>query len=80
MLGILSGQDVLYVGDHIYGDIVKSKKSVGWRTMLVWSVEIMCGDFPKFTVQSDSGSSWTRASELVDVEEGQVDDGIDEVA
>jgi HAD superfamily 5'-nucleotidase-like hydrolase len=27
--------EVLYVGDHIYGDIVKSKKSSGWRTALV---------------------------------------------
>lgn len=35
MLGVRSGADVLYVGDHIYGDIVKSKKSLGWRTMLV---------------------------------------------
>jgi ribonucleotide monophosphatase NagD (HAD superfamily) len=26
---------VLYVGDHIYGDIVKAKKEIGWRTMLV---------------------------------------------
>ncbi len=26
---------VLYVGDHIYGDILRSKKSLGWRTMLV---------------------------------------------
>jgi HAD superfamily 5'-nucleotidase-like hydrolase len=26
---------VLYVGDHIYGDIVRSKKSSGWRTALV---------------------------------------------
>ncbi|XP_042896001.1 cytosolic purine 5'-nucleotidase isoform X2 [Parasteatoda tepidariorum] len=30
-----SGKDVLYVGDHIYGDILKSKKSRGWRTFLV---------------------------------------------
>ncbi|KAG1672418.1 hypothetical protein FOA52_013203 [Chlamydomonas sp. UWO 241] len=35
MMGVTSGDEVLYVGDHIYGDIVKSKKSVGWRTMLV---------------------------------------------
>lgn len=28
-------QQVLYVGDHIYGDILRSKKSLGWRTMLV---------------------------------------------
>ncbi|GIY73039.1 hypothetical protein CEXT_43121, partial [Caerostris extrusa] len=27
--------DVLYVGDHIYGDILKSKKTRGWRTFLV---------------------------------------------
>ncbi len=27
--------EVLYVGDHIYGDIVRSKKSSGWRTALV---------------------------------------------
>ncbi|KAF9669759.1 hypothetical protein SADUNF_Sadunf14G0141000 [Salix dunnii] len=26
---------VLYVGDHIYGDILRSKKILGWRTMLV---------------------------------------------
>lgn len=26
---------VLYVGDHIFGDIVKSKKSSGWRTALI---------------------------------------------
>ena len=26
---------VLYVGDHIYGDVLRSKKALGWRTMLV---------------------------------------------
>jgi hypothetical protein len=26
---------VLYAGDHIYGDIVKAKQAVGWRTLLV---------------------------------------------
>ncbi|XP_041368347.1 cytosolic purine 5'-nucleotidase-like isoform X2 [Gigantopelta aegis] len=29
------GKDVLYVGDHIFGDILKSKKKRGWRTFLV---------------------------------------------
>lgn len=29
------GKDVLYIGDHIFGDILKSKKQRGWRTMLV---------------------------------------------
>ncbi|WIA37290.1 hypothetical protein OEZ86_014231 [Tetradesmus obliquus] len=35
MLGVRAGSEVLYVGDHIYGDILRSKKSLGWRTMLV---------------------------------------------
>jgi hypothetical protein len=35
MLGVASGSQVLYVGDHIYGDIVRSKKTLGWRTALV---------------------------------------------
>ncbi|ESO93154.1 hypothetical protein LOTGIDRAFT_190218 [Lottia gigantea] len=28
------GSEVLYVGDHIFGDILKSKKARGWRTFL----------------------------------------------
>ncbi|CAL5332263.1 unnamed protein product [Camellia sinensis] len=35
LLGIGSSSQVLYVGDHIYGDILRSKKVLGWRTMLV---------------------------------------------
>jgi predicted HAD superfamily phosphohydrolase YqeG len=26
---------VLYVGDHIFADVVRSKKALGWRTLLV---------------------------------------------
>ncbi|MFN8576050.1 MAG: HAD-IG family 5'-nucleotidase [Candidatus Sericytochromatia bacterium] len=29
------GDEVLYVGDHIYGDILRSNKDSGWRTVLV---------------------------------------------
>ncbi|XP_014362641.2 cytosolic purine 5'-nucleotidase isoform X2 [Papilio machaon] len=29
------GKDVLYIGDHIFGDILKSKKIGGWRTFLI---------------------------------------------
>ncbi|KAJ7526309.1 hypothetical protein O6H91_16G001300 [Diphasiastrum complanatum] len=35
LLEIEAGAQVLYVGDHIYGDILRSKKQLGWRTMLV---------------------------------------------
>jgi 5'-nucleotidase len=31
----LAGDDILYVGDHVYSDIVKSKRSAWWRTALV---------------------------------------------
>ncbi|KAD4385567.1 hypothetical protein E3N88_25736 [Mikania micrantha] len=35
LLNVESSSQVLYVGDHIYGDILRSKKVLGWRTMLV---------------------------------------------
>lgn len=29
------GEDILYVGDHIFGDILRSKKTAAWRTCMV---------------------------------------------
>ncbi|KAJ8386036.1 hypothetical protein AAFF_G00177250, partial [Aldrovandia affinis] len=34
LLGV-KGKDILYMGDHIFGDILKSKKRQGWKTCLV---------------------------------------------
>lgn len=31
----VSGEDILYIGDHIYGDILRLKKDCNWRTALV---------------------------------------------
>lgn len=31
----ISGEDILYIGDHIYGDILRLKKDSKWRTALV---------------------------------------------
>ena len=31
----VAGDRVLYVGDHIYGDVLKSRSTTGWRTALV---------------------------------------------
>jgi HAD superfamily 5'-nucleotidase-like hydrolase len=31
----LAADEILYLGDHIYGDIVRLKKACGWRTALV---------------------------------------------
>jgi HAD superfamily 5'-nucleotidase-like hydrolase len=33
-LGV-SGDQILYVGDHIYGDILRSKKESAWRTAMI---------------------------------------------
>jgi HAD superfamily 5'-nucleotidase-like hydrolase len=35
MLSISSGDKILYVGDHMYADILRSKRTLGWRTCLV---------------------------------------------
>ena len=31
----VSGDEILYIGDHIYGDIVRLKKDCNWRTAMV---------------------------------------------
>jgi 5'-nucleotidase len=31
----VTGDEVLYVGDHIYGDILRSKKESAWRTAMI---------------------------------------------
>lgn len=35
ILSIQSGDRILYVGDHMYSDILKSKRTLGWRTCLI---------------------------------------------
>eukprot|EP01128_Nolandella_sp_AFSM9_P008815 TRINITY_DN5485_c0_g1_i1.p1 TRINITY_DN5485_c0_g1~~TRINITY_DN5485_c0_g1_i1.p1 ORF type:complete len:547 (-),score=96.50 TRINITY_DN5485_c0_g1_i1:78-1685(-) len=35
MMGVQSGPDVLYVGDHVFSDVMISKKKHGWRTLLI---------------------------------------------
>lgn len=31
----LNGDDILYIGDHIYGDILRLKKDCNWRTAMI---------------------------------------------
>ncbi len=33
----VDGEDILYFGDHIYGDVVSIKKTMNWRTALILS-------------------------------------------
>jgi HAD superfamily 5'-nucleotidase-like hydrolase len=35
LLGLRSGANLMYVGDHMYSDILRSKRTLGWRTVLI---------------------------------------------
>jgi len=35
LLQLSSGSGLLYVGDHMYSDILRSKRTLGWRTLLI---------------------------------------------
>ena len=35
LLHVQSGENLLYVGDHIFADVLRSKRSLGWRTCLI---------------------------------------------
>tara|TARA_B110001452_G_scaffold240804_1_gene222585 strand:- start:10 stop:1581 length:1572 start_codon:yes stop_codon:yes gene_type:complete len=35
LLGLTSGANLMYVGDHMYSDILRSKRTLGWRTVLI---------------------------------------------
>lgn len=35
MLGVRSGDEIMYVGDHLYSDVLRSKRTLGWRSMFI---------------------------------------------
>lgn len=35
MLGVTSGDSILYVGDHLYSDVLRSKRTLGWRSLFI---------------------------------------------
>mmetsp|Transcript_71147 Transcript_71147/g.206029 ORF Transcript_71147/g.206029 Transcript_71147/m.206029 type:complete len:621 (+) Transcript_71147:62-1924(+) len=35
MLGIQAGDSILYVGDHLYADVLRSKRTLGWRSVFI---------------------------------------------
>jgi 5'-nucleotidase len=55
----LGGDEILYFGDHTYGDILKSKLSVGWRTaMIVPEVE---EEVSALAPLRPAGRNWPRS-------------------
>jgi HAD superfamily 5'-nucleotidase-like hydrolase len=35
MLGIKAGEEIMYVGDHLYSDVLRSKRTLGWRSVFI---------------------------------------------
>ena len=35
MLEVSAGDEILYVGDHLYADVLRSKRTLGWRSMFI---------------------------------------------
>lgn len=35
MLDIEAGEEILYVGDHLYADVLRSKRALGWRSCFI---------------------------------------------
>jgi len=68
------GKDVLYCGDHIFGDILKSKKIRGWRTFLVIPELIQ-----ELHVWTDKCQLYTRLQDL-DVSLGNLYKNLDSSA
>jgi HAD superfamily 5'-nucleotidase-like hydrolase len=67
-LGV-TGDQVLYVGDHIYGDILRSKKESAWRTaMIIQELE------SEILVYESCKSDFARAQELEEGHEHSEDD------
>lgn len=64
MLQVESGSQILYVGDHIYGDILRSKKELGWRTMLV--VEELEKEIDILQAASDEYANYEELLQLKD--------------
>jgi 5'-nucleotidase len=35
LMDINSGDEILYVGDHLYSDVLRSKRTLGWRSLFI---------------------------------------------
>lgn len=62
----LKGDEILYCGDHIFGDIIQSKEGHNWRTLLV--VEELTKQLKE---SSQHHSEWVSASELLTEREAE---------
>lgn len=68
-LGV-QGDQILYVGDHIYGDILRSKKDTAWRTALI--IQELEGEIDAHDACAED---YERMNELDDIRE-QLEDEV----
>lgn len=69
-----SPDQVLYVGDHIYGDVLRAKKSSAWRTMLIlqeMDVELQANSELEHSLARLDGLLEIRSQLLDDLREHQ---------
>lgn len=69
----LTGEDILYLGDHIYGDIVTLKKACNWRTALV---------IEELDKEIESIQKSKKTQEILDFmmeEKSKLEDALDEI-
>ncbi len=71
----LSGEQILYLGDHIYGDVLQIKKTCNWRTALVIDELIAETDAIQKTEKISHGIS-DLMHEKIDLEQ-KIDDLFD---
>jgi len=62
MLRISSGDRILYVGDHMYSDILRSKRTLGWRTCLI--IPELEGEIHTSRLQADKFEEILRTRRL----------------
>ena len=56
-----SGEKILYIGDHIYGDIVRSRKASAWRTVMV--VQEMEDELDRYQISHEQHGRMERIEE-----------------
>lgn len=67
------GDSVLYVGDHIYGDILRSKKDSMWRTALITP------QIEQEVAKLDAAKSELEKLARLDAQHSQIDDATNEL-
>jgi len=73
MLNIQAGEEILYVGDHLYADVLRSKRQLGWRSCFI--MPELPDEMRTFSMQRDLREAIMELRKLRD-ELSQYGDGL----